>query len=137
MILLLFVMSFIVLEAVHEGLAHRGKGTIAGVVETIKLAGVIVMIAWLMHTRFPYYENLYNLLRYAVLSLVLGTGFIRYAIFDFIFNSCAGLPLYHVGTVKLYDRLIRWITKNQAPVLFFWSTRIPALAVGMALIVKI
>jgi len=145
MILLSIILFFIVFEAVHEGLAFRGKKRIAAAVEFVRLMGVPALVLfwpWLIRSNIEladYYYNVHtwHFWRYLFVHLILGWTFIRFGIFNIIFNISAGLPIMHVGTVKLIDRLEKRIFKTQLPGPSFFIPRILLLAAGISLILRI
>lgn len=145
MILLSIILFFTVLEAVHEGLSMHSKGAIAGVIEFIKLMGLtslVIFWPWIVRDNqglADYYSNphTWHFWRYFVVNLVIGWVFIRYAIFDGIHNVAGKLGLYHIGTVKFYDRWMAKLFKDQYPEPSFWVPRLILLAVGLSLILKL
>lgn len=146
MMLLSIILFLTIFEAVHEGLALRGKnvgssrlGTIAGLVEMVKLTGLVAIILLLIYTeRYDdYLHSGWHFWRWLVLQLVLGWLCIRYSIFDFIHNLAAGLELIYIGKTKLYDKFLRWLTKKQPPFQFHFWTRAVLLGVGLSLILKL
>lgn len=105
---LLLALFLIVFEAVYEAIKDK---TLAGVVEFIYRA-VLTVIAFmwmggLMMLTPPESSLLYTLGGYLLL---------RFAIFDAIYNLIRGLPLFFIGTTKLFDKAWRW---------FFSKTGIP------------
>lgn len=145
MTLLGIILFFTVFEAVHEGLALRGKGTIAGVVEFVKLIGLTALVIfWPMIVMkdpnlWDYYANphSWHFWRYFVPELTIGWVCVRFSVFDIIHNLAGKLGLYHKGTVKFYDRWINWIFRNQYPEPSFWVPRIVLLGLGLGLILKL
>ena len=142
MLLLGIIVFFTVLEAVHEGLALRGKGTIAGVIELVKLAGLpaLIIIVYL-DTQYDndYFQpfDSWRFFRFFLPHLILGWIFVRYALFDGIHNIAAKLDLYYIGTVKFYDRFIGWLFRHQYPEPSFWVPRIVLLLAGVSLLMRI
>ena len=156
-----FILFLTVLEAVHEGLRLRanhvgldirlnGEQTVlkalriitwAGIIEMIKLAGMVVIIilclADIKYEDYFWYQNQRHLWLGFIPSLILGWAFIRYAIFDFVHNACAGLELCYVGKTKLFDKFFNRLLRKQEPTFFFWWTRVIFLLVGLSLIIKI
>lgn len=145
MILLSIILFFTVLEAVHEGLALRGKKGIAAAIEFVKLMGLPVLVLfwpWLIRSDIEladYYYNVHqwHFWRYLFVNLILGWTFIRFGIFNIILNISAGLPIMHVGTVKLIDKLETRIFKKMVPGPSFFIPRILLLAAGLSLILHL
>ena len=145
MILLSIILFFTVLEAVYEGLALRGFKKVAAVIEFIKLMGIPALVLfwpWLIRSDMEledYYTNphTWHFWRYLFVHLVLGWTFIRFGIFNIIYNKAAGLPIIHIGTVKLLDRLEKRIFNNQYPGPSFFVPRIILLALGLGLIFQL
>jgi len=103
----------IVFEAVPEGLALAGHKTIAGIIEFVFLAGITLTV-------FAYFAHKYNrkgiywdhrnnvimlqpvtMIRY--LQIVIGYVLLRVALFSIVHNIAAGLPVFYLGTTKLFD----------------------------------
>lgn len=107
----LFVALFlIVFEAVSEGLALGGHKMLAGIIEAVKLVGVVFVI-YAFFAGFRYtHTGLHTVAEY--LFLVAGYFLLRFGIFDIIFNISAGQEVFFRGTTKLYDiimeRLGNW-----------------------------
>lgn len=145
MILLGIILFFTILEAIHEGLALQGKGTIAGVVEFVKLAGLTAIVAFMPMIVLndlelsDYYINphKWHFWRFFLPEFVIGWICIRYALFDGIHNLAGKLKLYHKGTVKFYDRWITKLFKNQYPGPSFWVPRIVLFMLGVGLILQL
>ena len=139
------ILFFTVLEALHEGLALRGLKKVAAVFEFIKIMGIPALVLfwpWLINTDadlFDYYNNVntWHFWRYLFVHLILGWTFIRYGIFNIILNIAAGLPVIHIGTVKLIDRLETRIFKKQYPGPAFFIPRIILLAIGLSLVFRL
>ena len=139
MILLGIILFLTVLEAVHEGLALRGKGNLAGKVEMFKLAGIVAIILWALATdKHQLYQDngFWYMIWHLAVPLIIGWAFIRYAIFDFIYNACAGLPLTYIGKTKDFDLWFAKITRKQEPKFFFWWTRPIFLLTGLSVILR-
>lgn len=135
MILLAIILFLTVLEAVHEGLTLRYKilgnipGWIPGIVEAIKLAGIVVLIPLIIYFTNNGWE-IVSLWQY-----VLGWVLIRYAIFDPTHNLVAGLPIFYVGNTKLYDRLMQFPDSKWGN-FFHGFTRIMAFVSGILFVLQ-
>lgn len=146
MILLSIILFLTIFEAVHEGLALRGKndgssrlGTIAGLVEMVKLTGLVGIVMLLIYTpKYDYYlSSPHHFWVWFTIPLVIGWLALRYSIFDWIHNLCAGLDWKYIGKTKLYDKFLRWLTKKQPPFPFHFWTRLILLGLGLGLILKL
>ena len=106
--ILLAAILLIVFEALLEGLSLRGHKTIAGFIEGIYRAVItLIVFAWLTGSLNQSYEgNIYLILAGYVL--------LRFAVFDFVYNLTAGLPLFYIGKTKLLDKFWNWIL-NKLP----------------------
>jgi hypothetical protein len=98
----LLALFLIVFEQVPDGLATAGYKTIAGIITFIYLAGITFgLFTWINGIfRFEMKSNLWRILGGYVL--------LRFAIADLVFNISAGLPLFYIGTTKIYDQFWQW-----------------------------
>lgn len=109
--LLLICLFLIISEAVYEALYDEGKKTISGLIEFFYKAVVTVMaLLWL--------SGQYNLHLPVIpfWKVLLGFLFLRFALFDAVYNLMRRLPLFYVGSSKVYDKLWGW---------FFRLTKFP------------
>lgn len=98
---LLVALFLIIFEAVPEGLALGGHKMIAGLIESIMIAGVVAII-YAFFTGFKYtYIVTHTIGEY--LFILVGYFLLRFGIFDIIFNISAGQEIFFRGTTKLYD----------------------------------
>lgn len=105
---LLLALFLIVFEAVYEAIKDK---TLAGVIEFIYRAVLTVMaFMWMSGMAYP------TLLESNLLYTLGGYLLLRFAIFDAIYNLMSGLPVFFIGTTKLFDKAWRW---------FFSKTGIP------------
>ena len=146
MILLSIILFLTIFEAIHEGLALRGEitgtsrlKTIAGLVEMVKLTGLVGIVMLLIYT--PAYDYYLSTPRHFfvwfMIPLVIGWLSLRYAVFDFTHNLCAGLAITYIGKTKLYDKFLRWLTRKQPPFQFHLWTRFILLLLGLGLIIRL
>jgi hypothetical protein len=100
-----FALFLILFEATPEGLADAGHKRIAGLLEFIYRAVVTVIIfMWICGVVIPVQSDK---LGYGL----LGYLFLRFAIFDYIYNLSAGQYLNFIGTTKIWDRVLGRILK--------------------------
>jgi hypothetical protein len=131
--LLLASILLILLEAISEGLADRGKKTIAGIMEFFYRAMVtFVVFAWLINFDIFYvkYENLFY--------IIGGYLLLRFAIFDIVYNLVRGLPFFFIGTTKVFDKTWQWFFKVTGfPVNhFFAMTKFLLLLIAITWLLK-
>ena len=105
---LLLALFLIVFEVVPESIKNK---TLAGVVEFIYRA-VVTVIAFVLIGGYACFAPPMSSLLYTLGGYVL----LRFALFDIIYNAIQGLPIFFIGTTKLYDKWFRW---------FFIKTRLP------------
>jgi hypothetical protein len=136
MILLGIILYLTVLEAVHEGITLNRRimvdldfKWIPGIIEAFKLAGIVALIPSIQYmvTRGWQIES------YA--EYALGWVFVRYTIFDPIHNLSAGLPIFHFGETKIYDRIFKQIDGMWGN-FFHYFTRFVTLVTGLLLVLK-
>lgn len=104
--LLLISLALILLEAIYEGLADRGQKTIAGALEFLYRAATLTAVyAWFAGF-MPIVTVAY--FGYAIAGFIL----LRFAIFDFAYNLTVGLPMFYVGSTKVYDKAMTWFLEK-------------------------
>ena len=110
----LLLALFLLLEAVFEGLRTGGYLLASELVEMVYLAGVIYLAF-----AYFYARNILSALPSFIRALI-GCIFLRFALFDIIWNISAGQDLLYYGTVKAYDRFMAslgswgWMMKGVA-----------------------
>jgi hypothetical protein len=86
-------------EAIYEGL-RKNHPTASFVVEFMfRFAIAVIVFAVAGGMSFPGTQDNY-------LYHIFGYVLFRFAIFDFVYNFSAGLPLTFIGSTKLYDRVL-------------------------------
>jgi len=88
------------LEAIADGLYDKGKKTISSIVEFINKLVAIGTTAYVT------YGVVVGSINIPVWKLIAGFVFIRFLIFDTIYNLTRGLPWNYVGSTKLYDKVL-------------------------------
>ena len=99
MILLLTILWH-TLEAIADGLYDKGKKTISGIVEFI---GKLITIGT---TAYVTYGVVVGSIDIPIWKLIAGFVFVRFLIFDFIYNVTRGLSLWYIGNTKIYDKVM-------------------------------
>ena len=126
MILLIFIL-LIFTEAAYEALKLKGKDTLSGVIEFFNRAVTIILLSMFLA---GWRWNLKNDGLFYVLG---GYILLRFAIFDFVFNITARLPLFYIGTTKIYDLLwqkfFEWTKFPKEH--FLWMFKFIALLIGI------
>ena len=110
-IILLAALFLIVTEALYDGLKMRGKHTFSARVELLYLIIVIlIMFAFLLGIQTPFEYHFVPLWK-----VIVGYVFLRFAIFNLILNTVAGLKLSFVGTTKDTDKIMQWLMNKGVP----------------------
>ena len=99
--ILTFAIFLILTEAIIEALIKKrypSSDIFKGWLQWVIAIGLFLGWLWIAYTfsSVPLWK------------LIVGFVFIRFAIFDIAFNLTFGLPIYFIGTTKLYDRLWQW-----------------------------
>lgn len=98
----LIVLFLIVLEAVSEGLYDNGSKTLSGVFEFIlRVVTMLVVLFWLYGINSPFIYEL------PLWQLIGGYVLLRFALFDAVYNLIRCLPVFYIGSTKIYDKLWR------------------------------
>ena len=98
--ILLFAILFNSLEAVYEGLYDKGIKLWSGIVEFV-LKAIIIFVC------LNWFAGIHPMIHYEPLwKTILGFVFIRFLIFDIIYNLTRGLQWNYIGNTKIYDKLI-------------------------------
>jgi len=99
--ILIFTILWNALEAIADGLYDKGKKTISGVIEFIgKLVGIFT-VAYVTYGITVYTIDI------PVWKIILGFVFVRFLIFDYIYNITRGLEFEYIGNTKLYDKFLQ------------------------------
>jgi len=129
--ILLTALIIILSEAIAEGLVKRHCEKLSdiifkGWVQILILA--ILFLTWIaVAIRIDSY--------YPVIKMIVGYILLRYALFDVVFNVSAGLGINHIGTTKLYDKILSWI-RDMWGIGTIWFTKVIALFWAVAWLLK-
>ena len=115
----------IVFEAVPEALALIEKKTSAGVMEFIYRA-VVAVVFFAVVGGFHFNGTMDNYFYY-----LGGYVLLRFALFDYLYNVVADLPMFRSGTTKLYDKLM-----GKVPWHLLGFMRAIALFIGIVWLLK-
>ena len=120
--ILLFAILFISFEAIGEAILKRFKPSsiiFNGIVQWV--IAIVLFGLWFV---LAYNSDKYYV---PVWKLTCGFIFVRFALFDLIYNLTAGLPWDYYGKTKLYDRIMYYFGG------FGWFVKIfMAVPVGVA-----
>ena len=123
--ILLFTILFNVLEAVYEGLYDRGIKLWSGIVEFIQ-KGIVVFIC------INWFAGIHPIVHFApVWKGVVGFVFVRFLIFDVVYNLVRGLRWNYIGNTKIYDKVMAKLGG------FGWFVRIICGIVGIIFLIGI
>lgn len=132
--MILFTALFLILfEAIPEALSLREIKTVAGIIEFIyRMVITVIIFAWLVN--FQIFHCHYEAIGYIIGGYLL----LRFALFDIIFNWCAGLPIFFIGKTKLYDKFWYWFFKTtHFPINhFFITVKFIGLIIGITWLLK-
>ena len=99
---LILALFMIAAEACFEGLRTGGHYLASEIAEVAYLLGITLMaFAWINKKNIHIDVRLYSFLK-----ILIGYVFLRFALFDIIWNISAGQDLFFYGTTKLYDRVM-------------------------------
>jgi hypothetical protein len=131
-LILIMALFLIIFEQVPDGLALAGHKTLAGIIEFIYLSGITMgLFAWQTGLRRYEYRNIF-------LRIIGGYILLRFALADLIFNLSAGLPLFYIGTTKIYDKILHWFFawSQFDQVSFLAMFKFIALCIGLSWLLK-
>ena len=103
---LILAIFLIVFQAVPDGLYDEGKKTLAGVLKSIYLA-VVTIITFAFITGVYFVPD-----RHVFLVTLAGYLLMRFSLFYVIYNLTRGLPIFFIGTTKIYDKVLNWFFKK-------------------------
>lgn len=128
-----FALFLILFEAIPEGLADSGRKRIAGLLEFIYLAVVTVSIfLWICNINIPVSMQ-GDMLGYGLLGYI----FLRFAIFDYIYNLAVGQGLGFIGSTKFYDRILsKIITVGKVQLNLLHFVKFIFLCIGITFLLK-
>lgn len=131
-IFFLTALFLIVFEQIADGLSLAGHKTTAGIIEFIYISGITLgLFAWVKGIkRFDYSLGFFRVLGGYVL--------LRFALADLVFNLSAGLPLFYIGTTKLYDKIWQWFFEwtQFSQVHFLFMFKLIALCIGLSWLIR-
>jgi hypothetical protein len=116
----LLLALFLLIEAVFEGLRTGGHLFASEMVEVVYRAGVALMA--FAYLNKPVLE--WDIYLRSFIKILIGYLLLRFALFDTIWNLCAGQDLFFYGTTKVYDRFMAslgtwgWMWKG---ISFIWG----------------
>ena len=104
---LIMAILLIAFEAIYEGLKARKFHIASEIVEFVYLFLITsVAFLWLLNITWitVWYIPAYK--------VIIGYIFLRFAIFDFIWNLSAGQSLFYRGKTKLFDKIFAKVPTN-------------------------
>ena len=102
--LILFTILFNVLNALADALYDEGRKTLSGVVRFIYLGGAVLLsLVCLLGLQW------FDAPAKDIISTVVSFVFVRYFLFDAVYNLTRGLHVFYIGNTKLYDKILRKI----------------------------
>ena len=120
MIVSLVLLGVILLDAIGDGLRWKGKQVAHHVVEILREAVWLCMVAYFM-------DN------WTIITMYITA---RIAFFDPVINLIAGKGLGYIGSSSLYDRLLKWFGSTvKEPGALIWVIRAMALIWWIAWII--
>lgn len=130
--LLLAALFLIIFEAVYEGLQIRGWKGIAGIIEFIYLAVIIIaFFAYTLNILFPFHTLTW--MEVPLWKTLLGFVFLRFALFDLFWNISAGVSLFYIGKTKYFDKFWQWlIAKGRIAIGLVWFLRFILFCIALA-----
>jgi hypothetical protein len=99
MINIYFALLLTLPEAIYEGLRSKHPAASFVVEFLFRFAVAVIVFAVAGGMTFPGTQDYY-------LYHIFGYVLVRFAIFDFVYNLSAGLPIFFVGSTKIYDRVL-------------------------------
>ena len=133
MIYLALTLFLILFEAIPEGFYDRGWKTIAGVLQSVYLIVITLsLFCWITQTTvIDWHYSPY------IIKIIIGYLFVRFAIFDIIYNLSRGNSIFHIGRTKLYDRIIGWImTKFKVQIILYMWVKFILFVMGIAFLLQ-
>ena len=105
--ILLTSILLIILEGIYEGLKTRGKHIASASVEFVFLAFVTMVVLAFMSGRVTPFD--YPDIPFW--KIMLGYVFLRFGLFDLVWNVSAGQDIFYMGNTKLYDIILSWFVE--------------------------
>ena len=94
---IIFVISWILLEALYEALYDNSKKPLSKAFAGLTKLGILVALFYL-DIEIPLWK------------LILGYAFVRLFIFDYAYNLIRGLKWNYIGsTTFIYDKITGWV----------------------------
>jgi hypothetical protein len=126
-----FALFLILFEAIPEGLADAGHKRLAGLLEfTYRAVITVVIFSCICGVVIPIASDK---LGYGLLGYI----FLRFAVFDYIYNLSAGQRLDYIGVTKIWDRtLVRFMTVGRVQFNLLHFLRFIFLVIGITFLLK-
>jgi hypothetical protein len=99
--ILLAAILFILAEAITEGLIKRHSPAVSAIIFKWWVQWIIAVVLfgiWLVIALQLYYVP--------IVKLIIGFIFVRFLVFDVVWNIVRGVKWNYYGTTKLYDRIM-------------------------------
>jgi hypothetical protein len=126
-LILITATLFIAFETVFEGLHLAGFNVASEITEiTYRLVATIICLAFVSGRNLQI-----KTIWMPLWKIFVGYILLRYALFDPLFNVCAGLDINFIGDTKIYDKILSWI-RDMWGMGTIWFTRAIALFWGVA-----
>ena len=133
MIYLALTLFLILFKAIPDGLYDRGLKATAGLLQSISWAIIITsLFCWVTAT--PIINWHYS--PHVIKSLV-GFIFVRFAIFDIVYNIARGNSIFYIGRTKWFDKMITWImTRFKVQIILYMWVKFILFVMGIAFLLQ-
>jgi hypothetical protein len=127
-ILAIFLILF---ESAYEGFKTRSLDVLSEFIEGFyRLVVTSFAFLWLCDIAVPIVID-----HVPVIKVLIGYILLRFAIFDVLWNLCAGMSLNYIGNTKLYDKFLQKI-RSLWGIGTIWFVRFVALCVSLAFLLN-
>jgi hypothetical protein len=130
LIIMLFIISIVLIEAIYEGLEMKTKLTSKSIYSTI---GHLLQLVWigLIFYFGVYLSKIYNHPNEWI-NTIISYSLMRFVLFNIGYNIVSGLGFFYLGTVDIFDRL-----QSHLPPLWLMTARVVMLLWSIALITNL
>ena len=134
MIYLALTLFLILFKAIPDGLYDRGLKTTAGFIQDVSWAIIITsLFCWVTATPIINWHYSPH-----VIKALVGFLFVKFAIYDPLYNLARGNSIFYIGKTKFFDKIVTWImTKFKVQIILYIWIKFILFIMGIAFLFQV